>query len=83
MQKKDIKIPSSEGKTFDCYVVTPDTKVKVPAIVLTSAIHGVDEDIRDIADSFAMSRMTSRTVSRRAASWRRRRTCSRARCPGR
>ena len=47
MQKKDIKIP------FDCYVVAPDTKDKVPAIVLTSAIHGVDEDIRGIADSFA------------------------------
>jgi carboxymethylenebutenolidase len=53
MQKKDIKIPSSEGRTFDCYVVAPVTKEKVPAIVLASAIHGVDLDIRDIADSFA------------------------------
>ena len=53
MLKKDIKIPSSEGKSFDCYVVAPDAKEKVPAIVLASAIHGVDEDIRDIADSFA------------------------------
>lgn len=53
MQKKDIKIPSSEGKQFDCYVVAPDTKEKVPAIVLASAIHGVDQDIRDLADSFA------------------------------
>jgi len=53
MQKKDIKIPSSGGKTFDCYVVAPVTKEKVPAIVLASAIHGVDQDIRDIADSFA------------------------------
>ena len=53
MQKKDIKIPSSEGKSFDCYVVSPDTKQKVPAIVLASAIHGVDQDIRDLADTFA------------------------------
>jgi carboxymethylenebutenolidase len=53
MQKKDIKIPSSEGKTFDCYVVTPDARQEVPAIVLASAIHGVDGDIRDLADIFA------------------------------
>lgn len=53
MRKSDIKIPSSEGKTFDCYVVTPDTKDKVPGIVLASAIHGVDQDIRDLADAFA------------------------------
>ena len=53
MSKSDIKIPSSEGKTFDCYVVTPDTKQQVPAIVLTSAIHGVDQDIRVLADAFA------------------------------
>ena len=53
MQKKDIQIPSSEGKSFDCYVVAPDAKDKVPAIVLASAIHGVDQDIRDLADSFA------------------------------
>ena len=53
MNKKDIKVSSREGKTFDCYVVTPDAKRKVPAIVLASAIHGVDEDLRGIADEFA------------------------------
>jgi carboxymethylenebutenolidase len=53
MQKKDIQIPSSEGKQFDCYVATPDGSGKVPAIVLASAIHGVDEDMRDLADTFA------------------------------
>jgi carboxymethylenebutenolidase len=47
MNKKDIRIP------FDCYVVTPDAKEKVPAIVLASAIHGVDQDMRDLADAFA------------------------------
>ena len=50
---KDIKIPSGDGETFDCYVSTPEIKQKVPAIVLTSAIHGVDADLRGIADSFA------------------------------
>ena len=53
MRKQDIKIPSDSDKSFDCYVVTPDTKNDVPAIVLASAIHGVDEDIRDLADAFA------------------------------
>ena len=52
MQKQDIKIRSVEGKDFDCYVVTPDVQGKVPAIVLASAVHGVDGDIRRIADEF-------------------------------
>ncbi len=53
MQHKDIKVRSSEGGEFDCYVVTPDAAGKVPAIVLASAVHGVDKDIRAIADEFA------------------------------
>ncbi len=52
MQKQDIKIRSVEGKDFDCYVVTPDGADKVPAIVLAAAVHGVDGDIRSIADAF-------------------------------
>jgi len=47
MNRKDVKIP------FDCYVVMPETREKVPAIVLASAIHGVDQDMRDLADAFA------------------------------
>lgn len=47
MTRKDIKIP------FDCHVVAPDTSDRVPAIVLASAIHGVDQDIRDLAGAFA------------------------------
>ena len=53
MPKRDIKIRSSEGGEFDCYVVTPESGQKVPAIVLASAIHGVDKDLRAIADEFA------------------------------
>jgi carboxymethylenebutenolidase len=53
MLRKDIKIRSSEGKEFDCYIVTPEGGKKVPAIVLASAIHGVDKDLRGIADEFA------------------------------
>jgi len=54
MQRTDIKLASSVGQgNFDCYVVTPDGEGKAPAIVLASAIHGVDADLRAIADEFA------------------------------
>ena len=53
MAGKSIKIRSSGGGEFDCYLVTPDAKGKVPAIVLASAVHGVDKDMRSIADDFA------------------------------
>src|SRR5688572_4998047 len=53
MPSKDIKIRSRDGGEFDCYLVTPDVARQVPAIVLASAVHGVDKDIRSIADEFA------------------------------
>ena len=48
-----IKIASSAGGEFDCYLNAPDGGPPVPAIVLASAIHGVDKDIRELADEFA------------------------------
>jgi len=53
MLSKNVKIRSSKGGEFDCYLATPDAGGKVPAIVLASAVHGVDKDIRAIADEFA------------------------------
>ena len=53
MAGKDIKIRSSNGGEFDCYLAAPEARGKVPAIVLASAVHGVDADIRGIADAFA------------------------------
>ena len=53
MQRKDIKVRAQAGGEFDCYLVTPDAQGKVPGIVLASAVHGVDKDIRAIADEFA------------------------------
>ena len=53
MNRKDIRIRSVDGHDFDCYVVSPAGAGKAPAIVLASAIHGVDQDIRDLADVFA------------------------------
>ncbi len=53
MTRQDSKIRSRDGGEFDCYSVAPDAGGKVPAIVLASAIHGVDADLRAIADDFA------------------------------
>jgi carboxymethylenebutenolidase len=54
MQGENIKIRSGNGGEFDCYVATPSSTAKVPAAVLASAVHGVNEDLRDIADEFAV-----------------------------
>lgn len=53
MLKQDLGIRSSEGPEFDCLLVTPAGREPGPAIVLASAIHGVDGDIRRIAEAFA------------------------------
>ena len=53
MPGKNVKIRSREGGEFDCYIATPVTGGKVPAIVLASAVHGVDQDMKAIADAFA------------------------------
>jgi carboxymethylenebutenolidase len=54
MQGKNIKIRSSQSGDFDCYIATPSASAKVPAVVLASAVHGVNDDLRDIADEFAV-----------------------------
>ena len=53
MQGKSIKIRSSEGGEFDCYLSVPRAAAKVPAMVLASAVHGVNDDLCAIADEFA------------------------------
>ncbi len=54
MAGKDIRVRSSGGGEFDCYLAVPEGSAKVPAVVLASAIHGVDPDVRAIADEFAL-----------------------------
>jgi carboxymethylenebutenolidase len=54
MESKNVKIRSSEGGEFDCYLATPRAGAKVPAMVIASAVHGVNEDVRAIADEFAV-----------------------------
>jgi carboxymethylenebutenolidase len=53
MPGKTISIRSREGGEFDCFLTAPDGEGPVPAIVLASAVHGVDADIVAIADEFA------------------------------
>lgn len=53
MTTREIKIRASGGGEFDCYLSIPGGTSKVPAVVLASAIHGVDADIRALADEFA------------------------------
>jgi carboxymethylenebutenolidase len=53
MAGQTIKVRSSDGGSFDCYVAMPQADRPVPGIVLASAVHGVDKDIRDLADEFA------------------------------
>src|SRR5262245_58071312 len=48
-----IKIRSSQGGAFDGYLAQPPSSGSAPAIVLASAIFGIDRDIRDLADEFA------------------------------
>jgi carboxymethylenebutenolidase len=54
MAGKTLKIRSSGGGgEFDCYLAMPGAKSAVPAVVLASAVHGVDQDVQSIADEFA------------------------------
>jgi carboxymethylenebutenolidase len=53
MPSQTIKIASRNGGEFDCYLSLPNSSAKTPAVVLASAVHGVDADIRQIADDFA------------------------------
>jgi carboxymethylenebutenolidase len=53
MPGKTIQIHGRSGSDFDCYLAMPQSGGPVPAVVLASAVHGVDKDLRDLADEFA------------------------------
>lgn len=49
-----VKIQSSTGTgEFDCYLALPAGNGRAPAVVMASAVHGVNADIRGIADELA------------------------------
>jgi carboxymethylenebutenolidase len=53
MPSSTVKIRSSQGGEFDCYLALPEGHEPVPAMVLACAIHGVDADLRQIADEIS------------------------------
>lgn len=53
MRGKLIKIRSSGGGEFDCYLTLPEGGARTPAIVLACDINGFNDDQRAIADEFA------------------------------
>lgn len=54
MRAQNVRVRSSKCGEFDCYVAAPSGSAKVPAMVLASAVHGVNDDLRAIADEFAV-----------------------------
>ena len=52
MAGTDIKIKSSEGGEFDCYLATPESS-SGPAVIVVAAVNGVSQDIRDLTDDLA------------------------------
>jgi carboxymethylenebutenolidase len=53
MHGKNVKVRSTGGGEFDCYVAVPRSAARAPAVVLASAVHGVNDDLRAIADEFS------------------------------
>jgi Dienelactone hydrolase family len=53
MLGKVTQIRSRGGGEFDCYLVTPEAENLAPAVVIVSAVHGVDADMCGIADELA------------------------------
>ena len=54
MEARTIKVRAGEGGEFDCYLAAPRTGAKAPALVIASAVHGVNEDVRELAEEFAV-----------------------------
>ena len=55
MPGESVKIGATEGGEFDCYLAMPTDGEKVPAVVLACSIDGVDADLCQIADEFAVA----------------------------
>lgn len=52
MAGSTIKVRTHDG-AFDCYLSLPEAGGATSAVVLASAVHGVDADIRALSDTFA------------------------------
>lgn len=54
MSGKMIGVRGHAASDFDCYLAIPQADEAVPAVVFASAVHGIDKDLRDLADEFAL-----------------------------
>lgn len=52
MPSMDVKVKSSEGGEFDCYVATPDSGTG-PGVIVIAAVMGVGPDMRAMTDDLA------------------------------
>ena len=53
MNGTDIRYTTRNHETFDGYLTGPDGNAKAPGILLITAIFGVDQEIRELADAWA------------------------------
>lgn len=52
MSGSDVKVKSSEGSEFDCYLATPDSGTG-PGVIVIAAVTGVGPDMREMTDDLA------------------------------
>jgi carboxymethylenebutenolidase len=50
---RDVRFTTRDGETFDGYLTGPDGETKVPGILLITAVFGVDQEMRELADAWA------------------------------
>ena len=53
MNGTDIRYTTRNHETFDGYLTRPDGNAKVLGILLITAIFGVDQEMRELADAWA------------------------------
>ena len=53
MNGTNVRYTTRNHETFDGYLTGPDGNAKAPAILLITAIFGVDQEMRELADAWA------------------------------
>lgn len=53
MTGTDVRYTTRSRETFDGYLTGPDGNAKAPGILLITAIFGVDQEMRELADAWA------------------------------
>lgn len=53
LRRADVQLRTRDQETFAGYLTAPDDEVKVPGILLVTAVFGVDQEMRELADAWA------------------------------